>query len=46
MDKKTAKRIMDAAYRALVKNPSASNYVLLQRAMLIYQDLDKNHGDR
>jgi hypothetical protein len=44
MDKVTAKRILDSAYRAFVKNPSASNYVLLQQRMLIYQDIIKNKG--
>lgn len=42
MDKTKAKRILDSAYRAFVKNPSAANYMLLQQRMLIYQDVIKN----
>jgi hypothetical protein len=40
--KKQLKREMDAAYKAFTKNPSAINYVKLERAMLKYQMYDKN----
>lgn len=43
MDKINAKRMLDSAYRAFIKNPSASNYVLLQQRMLVYQNTIKNH---
>ena len=42
--KKQLKTEMNAAYKAFTKNPSAINYVKLERAMLKYQMYDKNRA--
>lgn len=40
--KKAIERVMNSSYKAFVKNPSAVNYVILERNMRIYQDHVKN----
>lgn len=46
MDKKAAKKILDQRYKEFLKNPSASNYLLLEHGILIYQDVVKNQPNK